>query len=63
MNQVQRPWQEIEKNHLFCVNHIFNMLIGTPFICHQEGPLADVGMPPTQEKVVTYLLKPLDLAI
>ena len=36
------------------------MVIGTPFICHQWGPLTDMGMPPTWEKVVTYLLKPLD---
>ena len=34
------------------------MLIGTPCICHQGGSLADMGMPPTWEKVVTYLLKP-----
>ena len=39
------------------------MLIGTPFICHPWGSLADMGTPPTQEKVVTYLLKPPDLAI
>ena len=58
-NQVQRPLQEI-KNHLVCVNCIFFMLIGTPFICHQWGSLTDVGMPPTWEKVVTYLLEPPD---
>ena len=48
------------KNHLVCVSHVFITLIGTPFICHQWGSLADVWMPPTWEKVVTYLLKPLD---
>ena len=26
------------------------MLFGTPFICHQQGSLSDVGMPPTWEK-------------
>ena len=25
-------------------------LFGTPFICHQQGSLSDVGMPPTWEK-------------
>ena len=36
------------------------MLTGTPFIHHQQGSIADMGMPPTWEKVVTYLLKPPD---
>ena len=36
------------------------MLIGTLFECHQWGSLTDVGTPPTWEKVVTYLLEPLD---
>ena len=58
-NWAQRPWQEIRK-HLVCISHIFIMLIGTLFICHQWGSLAGMGMPPTWEKVVTYLLKPLD---
>ena len=26
------------------------MLFGIPFICHQQGSLSDVGMPPTWEK-------------
>ena len=26
------------------------MLFGTPFICHQQGSLSDVGTPPTWEK-------------
>ena len=26
------------------------MLFGTPFICHQQGSLSDVGMPPTWER-------------
>ena len=37
------------------------MLTGTLFICHQWGSLADMRMPPTWEKVATYLLEPLDL--
>ena len=36
------------------------MFIGTPFIPNQWGSLTDVGMPPTWEMVVTYLLKPPD---
>ena len=50
------------KNHLDCINCVFSMVIGTPFICHQWGPLTDVGMPSTWEKVVTYLLEPLDFS-
>ena len=60
MNWVQRPRQEIKKNHLVCISHAFITLIGTPFIPHQWGSLIDMGTPPTWEKVVTYLLKPLD---
>ena len=48
------------KNHLVCINCIFFTLIQDPFICHQWRSLADVGTPPTWEKVVTYLLEPLD---
>ena len=59
MNWVQRPLQEI-KNHLVCVSQIFVTLIRTLFIHHQWGSLANVGMPPTWERVVTYLLEPPD---
>ena len=37
-------------NHLVWVSHVLFMLFGTPFICHQQGSLSDVGMPPTWEK-------------
>ena len=47
-------------NHLVCINCILFMLIGSPFICHQWGILHRHGMPPTWEKVVTHLFKPLD---
>ena len=56
---VQRPLQEI-KIHLVWGSHVFITLIETLFICHKQGSLVDVGTPPTWEKVVTYLLKPLD---
>ena len=32
---VQRPLQEIKKNHSVCANCIFSTVIGIPFICHQ----------------------------
>ena len=51
--------QEI-KNHLVCISHILVTLFGTPFIHYQWGSLRDMGMPPTWEKVVIYLLEPLD---
>ena len=62
MNQMQRPWQEM-KIPPDCIKHVFNTLIGTLFIHHQQGSPADVGMPPTWEKVVTYSSQPPDLAI
>ena len=37
-------------NHLILVNHVLVTLFGTPFICHQQGSLSDVGIPPTWEK-------------
>ena len=39
-----------ETNHLVWVSHILITLFGTPFICHQQGSLSDMGMPPTWEK-------------
>ena len=47
-------------NHLVCVNCILFALIGSLFICHQGESFTDMGMPPTWEKVVTYLFEPLD---
>ena len=37
-------------NHLVWVSHILVTFFGTPFKCHQQGSLSDMGMPPTWEK-------------
>ena len=58
-NQVQRPWQEIKKTPGLHLPHLYHVDWDSIYMPHW-GSLADVGMPPTWEKVVTYLLKPPD---
>ena len=38
-------------NHLIWGNCFLVTLFRTPFVCHQQGSLSDMGMPPTWEKV------------
>ena len=44
------PGKKQKTTHLVWVSCILVMLFGTPFICHQQGSLSDVGMPPIWEK-------------